>query len=121
MSHLTDNQFTTDFPEDIISTTVNPVFHPSSPISGSETSECWHCSLTSYKVSYLSAEAMHHFIGYVLPGTIFVLLGLRWAGQLVLEWTRQMLINEYDSAGLPATPRKRYVLFIVTFHLNEAC
>ena len=55
------------------------------------TSSCWHCALVSYEVSYLSSEAMHHFAGYLLPGAIFTILGLRWAVQLVLEWTRALM------------------------------
>jgi hypothetical protein len=39
--------------------------------------DCWHCSLVSYEVSYLSAENMHHFAGYILPGVIFTVLGIR--------------------------------------------
>ncbi len=51
---------------------------------------CWHCSLRSYRVSYLSAEAMHHFAGYTLPGVIFTVIGLRWSLQLIVEWTRKL-------------------------------
>ena len=51
---------------------------------------CWHCSLRSYHVSYLSAEAMHHFAGYTLPGLIFTFLGLRWSLQLIVEWTNKL-------------------------------
>ena len=54
---------------------------------------CWHCSLTSYRVSHLSAEAMHHFAGYTLPGLIFTFLGLRWSLQLILEWTHKLKTN----------------------------
>lgn len=56
--------------------------------------DCWHCSLVSYRVSYLSAEAMHHFAGYILPGLVFSVLGLRWAGQLVVSWSK--LTSEED-------------------------
>lgn len=68
-----------------------------------ESVDCWHCSLVSYRVSYLSAEAMHHFAGYILPGIIFTILGLRWAVQLLLEWSRQMLAAEFDLQGKKAS------------------
>ena len=60
--------------------------------------DCWHCSLVSYKVSYLSAEAMHHFAGYVLPGIIFAILGLRWAALLVIEWSSRQEMYSLKSA-----------------------
>ena len=40
-------------------------------------SDCWHCTLVSYEVSYLLAEKMHYFAGYILPGIIFTILGVR--------------------------------------------
>eukprot|EP00095_Tigriopus_kingsejongensis_P003260 maker-scaffold69_size418775-snap-gene-3.22 protein:Tk03260 transcript:maker-scaffold69_size418775-snap-gene-3.22-mRNA-1 annotation:"hypothetical protein HELRODRAFT_95099" len=69
--------------------------------------ECWHCSLKSYQVSYLSAEEMHHFVGYILPGVIFAILGLKWAIQLAWEWTQQVLANEFQIMGLPVPPQSR--------------
>lgn len=70
------------------------------------TRDCWHCSLLSYEVSYLTSDTMHHFAGYVLPGLIFSILGLRWAAQLIYEWTQAMLVVYFEANGLPATPAK---------------
>lgn len=70
-------------------------------------SACWHCSLKSYEVSYLNAEAMHHFVGYILPGAIFSILGLRWASQLVWEWTQQVIVSEFQILGLPVPPKRK--------------
>ncbi len=52
---------------------------PSSEGVFNGSADCWHCSLVSYEVSYLSAENMHHFAGYILPGVIFAILGIRYA------------------------------------------
>ena len=84
--------------------------------------ECWHCNLVSYKVSYLSAMAMHHFAGYILPGIIFTILGVRWALQLAFDWTRQFLSQLYQSSGLPDTPEKelkvKHLLQNILLHIQ---
>eukprot|EP00094_Tigriopus_californicus_P007463 TCALIF_07185-PA protein Name:"Similar to tmem45b Transmembrane protein 45B (Xenopus laevis)" AED:0.03 eAED:0.03 QI:0/0.66/0.5/0.75/1/1/4/103/439 len=61
----------------------------------------------SYEVSYLSAEVMHHFVGYILPGVIFSILGLRWASQLIWEWTQQVIVSEFQILGLPVPPKRK--------------
>lgn len=75
------------------------------PPPSNVTSDCWHCSLVSYQVSYLTSEAMHHFAGFLLPGVIFTILGLRWAVQLLLEWVRSHVTSEVEAAGLPPAPK----------------
>lgn len=71
------------------------------------TKDCWHCSLLSYQVSYLAAENMHYFAGYILPGIIFSLLGIRWSVQLIWDWTNKLINDFYETIGLPCQPEKK--------------
>ena len=80
--------------------------HPSY-LTNNTSKDCWHCSLVSYEVPYLTSDKMHYFAGYILPGLIFCILGLRWTTQLVFEWTRVMLTQFFESNGLPATPSSK--------------
>eukprot|EP00096_Caligus_rogercresseyi_P001368 TRINITY_DN1216_c1_g1_i1.p1 TRINITY_DN1216_c1_g1~~TRINITY_DN1216_c1_g1_i1.p1 ORF type:complete len:422 (+),score=126.35 TRINITY_DN1216_c1_g1_i1:159-1424(+) len=75
------------------------------------TSDCWHCSLLSYSKSPSSDSNpnMLQFTGYILPGIIFLCLGIRWAFHCTWDWSRKCLADDYTRASLPV-PRPNYTL-----------
>ncbi|XP_040575587.1 transmembrane protein 45B [Lepeophtheirus salmonis] len=76
---------------------------------GLTSGDCWHCSLLSVQSFHLSATNMLQFSGYILPGVIFLILGLRWACHCLWDWSKKGLARDYERAALPV-PSPNYQL-----------